>query len=160
MASPTSGQSQHTARGVCLGRVSVGMPRVSHCDATGRTTPCSEAAESSVPSPLSTAPAIPRHTPFRYDRSVATFRTSWAPGLDFGMVSACNVAWVVLSTSVHQEQIPGGVGGEFSHLYPSTLHYGHASGSDLGGYPVERFDLALVFLIARGPNWQRWLSHD
>ncbi|WP_374711567.1 MFS transporter [Symbiobacterium terraclitae] len=80
----------------------------------------------------------------------AAIRTWWAPGLGFGMVSACNVAWVVLSTSVRQEQIPGELMGRVLSFTRVLSTAAMPIGAVLGGLIVERFDPALVFLIGAG----------
>lgn len=79
---------------------------------------------------------------------MATLRTWWAPGLGFGMVSACNVAWVVLSTSVRQENIPGELMGRVLSFTRVLATAAMPLGATLGGLLVERFDPSLVFLIA------------
>ncbi len=79
---------------------------------------------------------------------MATLRTWWAPGMGFGMVSACNVAWVVLSTSVRQENIPGDLMGRVLSFTRVLSTAAMPIGATLGGLLVERFDPALVFLIA------------
>lgn len=81
---------------------------------------------------------------------MAALRTWWAPGFGFGMVSACNVAWVVLSTSVRQEQIPGELLGRVLSFTRVLSTAAMPVGAILGGALVERFDPALVFLIAAG----------
>ena len=79
---------------------------------------------------------------------MAGLRTWWAPGLGFGMVSACNVAWVVLSTSVRQENIPGPLMGRVLSFTRVLSTAAMPIGAALGGLLVERFDPSVVFLIA------------
>ncbi|MFZ5815693.1 MAG: MFS transporter [Bacillota bacterium] len=79
---------------------------------------------------------------------MAGLRTWWAPGLGFGMVSACNIAWVVLSTSVRQELIPGALMGRvlaFSRILSTAAM---PLGAALGGFLTQSFDPALIFLLA------------
>lgn len=79
---------------------------------------------------------------------MAGLRTWWAPGLGFGMVSACNIAWVVLSTSVRQELIPGNLMGRvlaFSRILSTAAM---PLGATLGGLLSRSFDPAVIFLIA------------
>jgi len=79
---------------------------------------------------------------------MATLRTWWAPGLGFGMVSACNVAWVVLSTSVRQEKIPSELMGRVLSFTRVLSTAAMPVGATLGGLLVEQIDPAFVFLIA------------
>lgn len=81
---------------------------------------------------------------------MATVRLWWAPGLGFGMVSACNVAWVVLSTSVRQEYIPGPLMGRVLSFTRVLSTAAMPIGATLGGLLVERFDPSVIFLIAAG----------
>ncbi len=81
---------------------------------------------------------------------MAMVRTWWAPGLGFGMVSACNVAWVVLSTSVRQENIPSDLMGRVLSFTRVLSTAAMPVGATLGGLLVERFDPMVVFLIAAG----------
>lgn len=79
---------------------------------------------------------------------MAALRFWWAPGLGFGMVSACNVAWVVLSTSVRQELIPGDLMGRVLSFSRVLSTAAMPVGATLGGLLTERFDPALVFAVA------------
>lgn len=79
---------------------------------------------------------------------MATLRTWWAPGLGFGMVSACNVAWVVLSTSVRQEKIPADLMGRVLSFTRVLSTAAMPIGATLGGMLVEQIDPAFVFGIA------------
>jgi MFS family permease len=79
---------------------------------------------------------------------IATVRTWWAPGLGFGMVSACNVAWVVLSTSVRQENIPSDLMGRVLSFTRVLSTAAMPLGATLGGVMIERFDPTFVFMIA------------
>ncbi|HYF78150.1 MAG TPA: MFS transporter [Symbiobacteriaceae bacterium] len=79
---------------------------------------------------------------------MALVRTWWAPGLGFGMVSACNVAWVVLSTSVRQENIPSDLMGRVLSFTRVLSTAAMPVGATLGGLLVGRFDPMVVFLIA------------
>ncbi|HLN64037.1 MAG TPA: MFS transporter [Symbiobacteriaceae bacterium] len=79
---------------------------------------------------------------------MATVRTWWAPGLGFGMVSACNVAWVVLSTSVRQENIPSDLMGRVLSFTRVLSTAAMPIGATLGGFLIERFDPTIVFGIA------------
>lgn len=79
---------------------------------------------------------------------MATARIWWAPGLGFGLVSACNIAWVVLSTSVRQELIPAHLMGRvlaFSRILSTAAM---PVGATLGGLLSRSFDPAVIFLIA------------
>ncbi|MFZ5827611.1 MAG: MFS transporter [Bacillota bacterium] len=79
---------------------------------------------------------------------MATVRLWWAPGLGFGMVSACNIAWVVLSTSVRQELIPPHLMGRvlaFSRILSTAAM---PVGATLGGLLSKSFDPTVIFLIA------------
>jgi predicted MFS family arabinose efflux permease len=80
--------------------------------------------------------------------TMALVRTWWAPGLGFGIVAACDVAWVILSTSVRQEMIP-------SHLMGRVLSFSRLLstaampvGAVLGGFLMTVVDPMVVFLIA------------
>lgn len=79
---------------------------------------------------------------------MAGLRTWWAPGLGFGMVSACNIAWVVLSTSVRQELIPADLMGRVISFTRMLSTAAMPVGATLGGILVERMDPAVIFLIA------------
>jgi MFS family permease len=79
---------------------------------------------------------------------MAAVRTWWAPGIGFGMVSACNIAWVVLSTSVRQELIPSGLMGRVVGFTRMLSTAGMPVGAALGGLLIDRFDPAVVFLAA------------
>jgi MFS family permease len=79
---------------------------------------------------------------------MAAVRTWWAPGLGFGMVSACNVAWVVLSTSVRQELIPGGLMGRVLSFSRVLSTAAMPLGATLGGLLTRSIDPAVVFLVA------------
>jgi MFS family permease len=81
---------------------------------------------------------------------MAGVRLWWAPGLGFGMVSACNIAWVVLSTSVRQEQIPPELMGRVLSLTRMLSTAAMPVGATLGGLLMKRFDPAWVFLVAAG----------
>lgn len=79
---------------------------------------------------------------------MATVRTWWAPGLGFGMVSVCTIAWVVLSTSVRQELIPSELMGRvlsFSRILSTAAM---PIGATLAGFMVEHIDPTIVFGIA------------
>jgi predicted MFS family arabinose efflux permease len=79
---------------------------------------------------------------------LAGVRTPWAPGLGFGIVAACDTAWVVLSTSVRQELIPAHMMGRvlsFSRLLSTAAL---PVGAVLGGVLVTTVDPAWVFLLA------------
>jgi MFS family permease len=79
---------------------------------------------------------------------LAGVRTPWAPGLGFGIVAACDTAWVVLSTSVRQELIPPHMMGRvlsFSRLLSTAAL---PVGAVLGGVLVTAVDPAWVFLLA------------
>lgn len=79
---------------------------------------------------------------------LATVRAPWAPGLGFGIVAACDTAWVVLSTSVRQELIPGHLMGRvlsFSRLLSTAAM---PVGAVLGGFLMTAFDPTWVFLLA------------
>ncbi|HEX2916032.1 MAG TPA: MFS transporter [Chloroflexia bacterium] len=79
---------------------------------------------------------------------MALLKVWWAPGLGFGMVSACNVAWVVLSTGVRQELIPAELLGRvltFSRMLSTAAM---PVGAVVGGLLTQSFDPAVVFLIA------------
>jgi Na+/melibiose symporter-like transporter len=79
---------------------------------------------------------------------MATVRTWWAPGLGFGMVSACNIAWVVLSTSVRQENIPSDLMGRVLSFTRVLSTAAMPVGAILGSFLIERFDPTIVFIIA------------
>jgi len=79
---------------------------------------------------------------------MASVRLPWGPGLGFGMVAACNVAWVVLSTSVRQELIPKQMMGRvlsFSRILSTTAM---PVGASLGGLLSKSFDPSFAFLCA------------
>lgn len=79
---------------------------------------------------------------------MAAVRTWWAPGLGFGMLAACNVAWVVLSTSVRQELIPTELMGRVLSLTRMLATAAMPVGATLGGYLIGVVDPAWVFLLA------------
>jgi MFS family permease len=79
---------------------------------------------------------------------MAGVRSWWAPGLGFGMVSACNVAWVVLSTSVRQELIPGGLMGRVLSFTRMLSTAAMPVGATLGGFMMKSFDPTWVFGVA------------
>jgi predicted MFS family arabinose efflux permease len=79
---------------------------------------------------------------------MAGIRSWWAPGLGFGMVSACNVAWVVLSTSVRQELIPGDLMGRVLSFSRVLSLAAMPVGAMLGGALVETIDPSWVFVTA------------
>ncbi|HWI64060.1 MAG TPA: MFS transporter [Symbiobacteriaceae bacterium] len=81
---------------------------------------------------------------------MAAVRTWWSPGLGFGMVSACNVAWVVLSTSVRQEMIPADLMGRVLSFSRVLSTAAMPVGATLGGLMTNTFDPAVVFLVAAG----------
>jgi hypothetical protein len=64
------------------------------------------------------------------------------------MVSACNVAWVVLSTSVRQENIPSDLMGRVLSFTRVLSTAAMPIGATLGGFLIERFDPTIVFGIA------------
>ncbi|HET9495271.1 MAG TPA: MFS transporter [Chloroflexia bacterium] len=79
---------------------------------------------------------------------LAGVRAPWAPGLGFGIVAACDTAWVVLSTSVRQELIPAHLMGRvlsFSRLLSTAAM---PVGAVLGGYLMGTVGPVVVFLIA------------
>lgn len=75
---------------------------------------------------------------------MAAVRTWWAPGLRFGMVSACNVAWVVLSTSGRQEKIPADLMGRVLSFTRVLSTATMPVGATLGGFLIEHFDPTIV----------------
>lgn len=79
---------------------------------------------------------------------LATVRAPWAPGLGFGIVAACDTAWVVLSTSVRQALIPGHLMGRvlsFSRLLSTAAL---PVGAVLGGLLMTTVDPMWIFLLA------------
>ena len=79
---------------------------------------------------------------------LAIVRTPWAPGIGFGIVAACDTAWVVLSTSVRQELIPAHLIGRvlsFSRLLSTAAM---PVGAVLGGFLMTAIDSMWVFLLA------------
>jgi Na+/melibiose symporter-like transporter len=79
---------------------------------------------------------------------MALVRTWWAPGLGFGMVSACNIAWVVLSTSVRQTLIPSELMGRVLSFSRIVSLAAMPLGAMAGGYLISRVDPAWVFYAA------------
>jgi MFS family permease len=79
---------------------------------------------------------------------MALVRSWWVPGLGFGMVSACNIAWVVLSTSVRQELIPGHLLGRVLSFSRILSTASMPLGAILGSAITQSFDPAVVFTIA------------
>lgn len=72
----------------------------------------------------------------------------WVPGLSLGIVSACDVAWVILSTSVRQERIPGSLMGRvlsFSRLLSTAAM---PLGAVIGGLMAQSYDPRIVFCLA------------
>ena len=64
------------------------------------------------------------------------------------MVAACNVAWVVLSTSVRQTLIPGQLFGRvlsFSRILSTAAM---PVGAIVGGLITQTYDPRAVFLVA------------
>lgn len=81
----------------------------------------------------------------------------WAPGAGLGMVMGCNVAWVVLSTSVRQELIPAGLMGRvlsFSRILSTAAM---PLGATLGGLLMQQMPPAAVFAIAAAAKGGEWL---
>ena len=79
---------------------------------------------------------------------LAFVRWPWAPGIGFGIVAACDTAWVVLSTSVRQALIPTPLMGRvlsFSRLLSTAAM---PAGALLGGALVTVVDPVFVFLLA------------
>lgn len=79
---------------------------------------------------------------------MTVMRAWWAPGLGFGMVSACNVAWVVLPTSVRQELIPSEMMGRvpaFSRIMSTAAM---PLGAVLAGFLSGLTSPTLVFALA------------
>lgn len=79
---------------------------------------------------------------------MALVRSWWAPGLGFGMVSACNIAWVVLSTSVRQELIPAYLLGRVLSFSRILSTASMPLGAILGSLITQSFDPVLVFMVA------------
>jgi MFS family permease len=72
----------------------------------------------------------------------------WAPGLSLGIVAGCDVAWVILSTSVRQKRIPAELMGRvlsFSRLLSTAAM---PLGALIGGFLAQSYDPRLVFGIA------------
>lgn len=72
----------------------------------------------------------------------------WAPGVGFGIVSGCNTAWVVLTTSVRQQFIPQELFGRvlsFSRILSTAAM---PIGAVVGGFISQEFDPKITFLIA------------
>ncbi len=79
---------------------------------------------------------------------MAVLKSWWAPGLGFGLVAACNIAWVVLSTSVRQELIPPHLMGRvlaFSRMLSTAAM---PVGATLGGLLSKQINPVYIFLIA------------
>lgn len=72
----------------------------------------------------------------------------WASGLGWGMGFACNVAWVVLSTSVRQEQIPGELMGRVLGVSRMFSVSAMPIGATVGGIMVGFFNPMYIFLFA------------
>ncbi len=81
---------------------------------------------------------------------MAGVRLWWTAGFGFGMVSACNVAWVVLSTSVRQEYIPEYLFGRVLSLSRMLSLAAMPIGAMIGGWLVVDHDPMWIFLIAAG----------
>jgi hypothetical protein len=62
--------------------------------------------------------------------------------------SACNVAWVVLSTSVRQENIPADLMGRVLSFTRVLSTAAMPVGATLGGFLIEHMDPTIVFGIA------------
>jgi predicted MFS family arabinose efflux permease len=72
----------------------------------------------------------------------------WIPGLSLGIVAACDTAWVIMSTSVRQERIPGSLMGRvlsFSRLLSTAAM---PLGAVIGGFLAQNYSLLLVFGLA------------
>jgi hypothetical protein len=72
----------------------------------------------------------------------------WVPGLSLGIVAACDTAWIILSTSVRQERIPGPLMGRvlsFSRLLSTAAM---PLGAIIGGLMAQTYDPRLVFCTA------------
>ena len=72
----------------------------------------------------------------------------WVPGLSLGVVAACDTAWVILSTSVRQERIPGPLMGRvlsFSRLLSTAAM---PVGAVIGGILAQTYQPLFVFGLA------------
>jgi predicted MFS family arabinose efflux permease len=72
----------------------------------------------------------------------------WVPGLSLGLVAACDTAWIILSTTVRQEHIPGSPMGRalsFSRLLSTAAM---PLGAMLGGLLAQAHDPCLVYAMA------------
>lgn len=71
-----------------------------------------------------------------------------APGIGFGMVGACNVAWNVLATSIRQETVPKEILGRVLSFSRVLTRLAMPIGAFAGGLLANAFDPAAVFFIA------------
>ena len=79
---------------------------------------------------------------------MAALRLWWTPGLGFGIVAACDIVWVVMSTSVRQEQIPSELMGRVLSFSRVLSTAAMPVGAVLGGVLTASHDPTLVFMIA------------
>jgi predicted MFS family arabinose efflux permease len=72
----------------------------------------------------------------------------WVPGVSLALVAACDVAWIVLSTSVRQERIPRQLMGRVLSFSRLLSNAAMPLGAVIGGLLAQRYDPQLVFLLA------------
>jgi MFS family permease len=72
----------------------------------------------------------------------------WIPGLSLALVAGCDVAWIVLSTSVRQERIPRQLMGRVLSFSRLLSNAAMPLGAVIGGFLAQSYDPQLVFLLA------------
>jgi MFS family permease len=80
--------------------------------------------------------------------SMAALSWWWIPGLSLGIVAGCDVAWIILSTSVRQERIPAQLMGRVLSFSRLLSNAAMPLGAVIGGLLAERYDPRLVFALA------------
>jgi MFS family permease len=80
--------------------------------------------------------------------AMVVLRWWWIPGLSLALVAGCDVAWIVLSTSVRQERIPRQLMGRVLSFSRLLSNAAMPLGAVIGGLLAQRYDPQLVFLLA------------
>jgi MFS family permease len=79
----------------------------------------------------------------------ATLRSWWwGPGVGMAVLLSCNLAWIIITTSVRQEQIPADLRGRVLSFSRVLSTASMPLGATLGGLITQRFDPVVVFMVA------------
>jgi len=79
---------------------------------------------------------------------VASIRSARAAGIGLALVGACNMAWVILSTSVRQESIPTPLLGRVLAVSRALSVAAMPAGAAAGGWIAATVAVETVFLLA------------